>query len=295
MRSRPQISVIITTYNQPKWLAKVLAGYAYQTFMDFEMIVADDGSANETAAVVVAAMSQYPYPIRHLWQPDDGFRKCRILNKAILQARAGYLVFSDGDCIPRNDFLETHATNCAPGTYLSGGYVKLPKTPSDAIDMSVIERGDHCRYRWLRQHGLNRFDNIRKLCVRGYVAHWMNRFSGVRAGWHGHNASCWKDDAIRVNGFDERMGWGGEDREFGYRLVNSGVQPRRIRYTAICVHLDHGRPWRDEKILAENDRLREKTRQSGQTKTEYGISHLSVAKSGQRNGHAIKTNRAESA
>ena len=271
---RPQLTVIITTYNQPDWLHKVLEGYEHQTFRDFEMIVADDGSSNATASLVAAARDRYHYSIRHLWQDDDGFRKCRILNKAILESKGDYLVFSDGDCIPRRDFLQTHADSRRPDAYLSGGYVKLPQAPSLAIDDAAIRCGDHCRYTWLRRHGLRRFENLRKLCARPPLAQWMNTLSTVRAGWHGHNASCWKADALRVNGFDERMGWGGEDREFGYRLVNAGIHPRRIRYSAICVHLHHGRPWRDDEVLARNDQLREETRRSGRVRTDHGISEL---------------------
>lgn len=41
-----QVSVVVSTYNQPEWLEKVLWGYNMQSFKDFELIVADDGSGS---------------------------------------------------------------------------------------------------------------------------------------------------------------------------------------------------------------------------------------------------------
>lgn len=272
-------SVILTTYNQPRWLELALLGYARQTLGDFEIVVADDGSDDDTREVIEGIRRNTGLNLQHVWQRDAGFRKCRILNKAILACRGDYLVFSDGDCVPRCDFLQAHLGLRKPGYFLSGGYVKLSKPVSACIDASAVESGLFARRRWLIQNGLGRFENLAKLGSGPWSAWWLNRLSRTRAGWHGHNASCWKRDALSVGGFDERMGWGGEDREFGYRLVNAGVRPRRIRYSAICVHLHHERPWRDEQVLARNDDLRRRTRQLGICSTDYGIRltpHLST-------------------
>src|SRR6476646_11776426 len=85
-------AVIISTYNSPSALEKVLWGYATQTFRQFELIVADDGSGAETRRVIeqfeVDAM-----PVNHVWHPDRGFRKCTILNQAIASTDAEYLIF----------------------------------------------------------------------------------------------------------------------------------------------------------------------------------------------------------
>ena len=103
-----ELSVIITTYNSPAWLQKVLWGYQTQGFKDFEMVIADDGSMSDTKQLIDTMRSEVFYPIQHIWQADEGFRKCEILNKAIVASKAGYLVISDGDCIPRQDFLQVH-------------------------------------------------------------------------------------------------------------------------------------------------------------------------------------------
>jgi glycosyltransferase involved in cell wall biosynthesis len=100
--------VIISTYNNPQWLRKTLWGYACQTYGDFELIIADDGSDSETSDLI-AGFSRSTFPkAKHLWQPDNGFQKCTILNKALAAAEADYLIFTDQDCIPRADFVEAH-------------------------------------------------------------------------------------------------------------------------------------------------------------------------------------------
>ncbi len=267
-------SVIVTTYNQPQALTLCLLALSFQTFEDFEIVIADDGSGKETEAVIQWAKDQLGLRIQHIWHRDDGFRKCRILNKAILSSRGDYLVFTDGDCLPRRDFLATHDQYKTRGHFLSGGYIKLTKEASNAIGKAQIANGDFCRRSWLRSHGYPFKKSFLKLTSDGVFAKILNRFTTTRAGWHGHNSSCWKSDALLINGFDERMGWGGEDREFGYRLVNLGLIATRVRYSAICTHLFHERPWRNLEILAQNDQMRNETKRTGTNVTQHGISQL---------------------
>ena len=115
----PAASVVISTYNQPQWLRKCLLGYARQDRTDFEMVLADDGSGAETAAMVESLRPQLPFELKHVWQEDIGFRKCRALNQGIKAAQADYLVFSDGDCIPRADFVSQHLRQREAGRYLA--------------------------------------------------------------------------------------------------------------------------------------------------------------------------------
>ena len=136
-------SIIISTYNNPVWLEKVLWSFSCQTHQDFEVLVADDGSRDETRKAIDDMRAKLPFNLRHIWQKDDGFRKCRILNKAIMQADGEYLIFTDGDCIARRDFVEAHLKHRQPGAYLSGDYVRLPMKTSEAIGKEDILSG-HC-------------------------------------------------------------------------------------------------------------------------------------------------------
>ena len=267
-------SVILSTYNSPAWLEKVLYGWFAQQCSDFELIIADDGSGPETARLIEGLRAESPVPVRHVWQRDDGFRKCRILNKAVLHAGAPYLVFSDGDCIPRADFLATHMARAEPGYYLSGSYYKLPMDTSHAITRDDIESGRCFDKRWLYRHGLPRWRKTLKISASARMAPWLNRLTPAKCNLKGSNASAWKDDVLRVNGFDERMPWGGEDREFGVRLINAGIRPRHVRYDAIVLHLDHARGYVDPERVAANRALREQNERSGVTHTEHGIQQL---------------------
>lgn len=264
-------SVIFTTYNQPDWLEKTLLGFAAQQRHDFEVIVADDGSREETRARLDGLRPRLPFELQHVWQPDDGFQKCRIMNKAIRASRTDYLIFTDGDCIPRSDFIDTHLRLRSEGRFLSGGYFKLPMSISQRIGPDDIASGRCFDLTWLREQGLERAPRNLKLAARGRWADFLDRVVTARASWNGHNASCWKRDMLAANGFDERMGYGGEDRELGERLENAGITGKRIRHRAIVVHLDHPRGYVRKEVIARNEEIRAQTQQQRLTRTEHGL------------------------
>ena len=273
-----QLSVILSTYNSPRWLEKVLWGYSHQSYRDFNIVVADDGSGPETAALIDRMREQTGLKLTHVWQEDDGFRKCRILNKAVLeverQAQSPYVLFSDGDCIPRGDFLAVHAAAARPGEFLSGSYYKLPLALSEAITPDDIAKGRCFDTHWLHAHGLPRTRKTLKLRATPAQARWLNRLTPVRCRFKGSNASVWLEDILRVNGFDERMPWGGEDREFGARLNNAGIRGQLLWYSAICVHLDHARGYVDSARVASNKALRQQNEREGVYWTVHGIDQL---------------------
>ncbi len=266
-----RISVILATYNSPEWLEKVLCGYAFQSVRPHEFVIADDGSKSETFAAINRMRRDFKLPIEHVWHPDDGFRKCEILNKAITAASGDYLIFSDGDCIPRRDFVEAHARFAAAKRFLSGGLVRLPRALSQQIETNDISSQRAWSPAWLAKSGLQFDKKYIMIAAPRRLSAVMDRLTTTRATWNGHNASGWKHDLVQVNGFDERMGYGGEDRELGERLVNAGVRPMQIRHRAICLHLDHDRGYVDEQVIRSNQALRAHIRRERITWTEYGI------------------------
>jgi glycosyltransferase involved in cell wall biosynthesis len=264
-------SVIFTTYNHPKWLEKTLWGFSAQSFRDFEIIVADDGSGPETRALIESMQAQIDIPIQHLWQEDDGFQKCRILNKAIVASRGEYLIFTDGDCIPHPDFVKNHVELASENTMLSGGYFKLPIDVSRAITKQDIIDGNCTRPGWLLKNGVPFTPKIAKLISHPLIGAILDALTITRATWNGHSSSTWKKHILATNGFDERMQYGGQDREFGERLVNMGIRPRQVRYRCSCVHLDHGRGYARPESIAKNRSIRAHTRAGNITRTEFGI------------------------
>lgn len=265
------VSVIISTYNEPDWLEKALWGWDAQSERGFELIVADDGSGPETAERIERLRGETGLQIRHVWQEDRGFRKSAILNRAIEAAAGEYLVFSDGDCIPRADFLATHIRLARPGCYLSGGYVKLPRAVSEAITREDVREGRPFDIAWLDAHGVERTRGHLLLNAHPARGVLLNLLSPTRPTWNGHNASGWKADLVAVNGFNEQMGYGGQDRELGYRLVNNGVRPRRIRFSTVCAHLEHPQSWRTEEAVAASRAIIEVTRRTRRTWIDEGI------------------------
>jgi|688.fasta_scaffold14002_6 glycosyltransferase involved in cell wall biosynthesis len=276
-----RVSVIISTFDSPRWLENALWGYACQTRIPWEVIVADDGSGPETLAVVRRHREVARRPLVHVWQPHRGFRKCGILNRAIEQATGDYLVFSDGDCIPRADFVATHADLARPGHALSGGCIRLPLAASHAGTRDEIVAGTCMEPDWLRRHGVRGVrTRLRLRAARGPAGWLLDRCTPTRPSFNGHNASAWRADVIRVNGFDERMEYGGLDRELAERLVHAGVRFRHVRHRAICLHLEHSRAYVNEASWARNRAIRRDTRRGRLDWTPFGIVQDGAAAAG---------------
>jgi glycosyltransferase involved in cell wall biosynthesis len=271
IKNTMEISVIFSTYNSEEWLEKVILGFSVQTFRNFEIIIADDGSREATKNLIDKLRTEIDIPIIHVWQEDNGFQKSQILNKAILAATSDYLIFTDGDCIPREDFVEVHDKFREKGYFLSGGYFKLPMDISKLISKDDIINQRCFDLQWLKANGLpSSLKNI-KFLASGIASKVLNFVTPTNASWNGHNSSGWKQDLMEVNGFNQEMQYGGQDRELGERLFNKGLKSKQIRYSAICVHLDHKRGYVNEETWKKNYAIRENTRNNKVIKTPIGI------------------------
>lgn len=266
-----RLSVIVTTYDQPEWLEKVLWGFEAQTFREFELLVADDGSDDRTRDLLTRMRPRLGFPLEHVWHPHDGFRKCTILNAAIARSRGEYLFFTDGDCIPRRDLLAVHAANARRGRFISGGYLKLPLTTSQRIGPEDIAAGRATDFHWLRANGTPRSRRLSRLRWGPLMATLLDRLTTTGATFNGHNSSVWRDDLVRVNGFDERLEYGGLDRELGERLENAGVRGRQFRHRALVVHLDHPRGYRNAEAMARNRAIRDEVAAKRIARTPVGL------------------------
>ncbi len=267
-----KIGVIISTYNSPEWLDKVLAGYAKQSYRNFEIVVADDGSTSETAKLIRKHKRENKLAIKHVWHEDERFRKWKIVNQAISESTAEYLLFTDGDCIPHPDLLAVHAREAEQGKFLSGGYCRLTMETSEAISVEDIDSGDVFKLTWLLKNGFGLNLKWLKVLAPGtFLENLLNRITPAKKTFNGNNSSCFRDDVLCINGFDERILYGGGDREFGYRLENFGVAPKVIRYSTLCLHLDHPRGYKDPNIRAANLEIIDETRAHKRVTTEYGI------------------------
>ncbi|MFW6201990.1 MAG: glycosyltransferase [Gemmatimonadota bacterium] len=278
-----RVAVILSTYDWPRALELALWGYAVQTRRDFELVVADDGSGPATRALIERMRRETGLEIVHVWHEDRGFRKSEILNRAILAAADhDYLIFSDGDTIPRDDFVAAHIELAEPGRFLAGGYVKLPARVSRAITVDDVVAGRATELDWLRGHGLRPGRKALRFTRSRRWATLLDRLTPTPPRWHGNNASTWREHLIEVNGFDMEMGYGGQDAALGDRLENLGVRPVRIRYRTAAVHLHHERPWRDPEVRRRNDAIRRRIRERGETRAPRGIAELDPVRGGDR-------------
>jgi glycosyltransferase involved in cell wall biosynthesis len=272
------LSVIITTYNQPKYLELVLWGFVHQTNPSFEIVIADDGSGEETKNVIEWFKQNTRLIIRHVWHEDNGFRKCTILNKAIIAAATDYLLFTDGDCIPRADFIDVHLNRAREGYFLSGGYFKLNDSASEKITPESIKNQSPFQRNWLTQNGQPFTYKFLKLINIQWLSRLLNAITTTKPTWNGHNVSGWKKDIIAVNGYNETMVYGGLDRELGERLENYGIKGLQIRYSAIVVHLNHPRPYKKKELMDKNRAIRKEVRDKKIVYTPVGINQYQQKK-----------------
>jgi len=235
-------SVIISIYNNLHFLKLVLAGFENQSDKDFEIILADDGSGKDVIDEIKLLLSKFPVKIKHIWQEDAGFRKNKILNKAIGIAETDYLVFIDGDCIPHSKFIVGHLSNRERKYCLAGRRVNLSKKISDKLNYELVKDGfPEKKYFKLITDGLfGRSTYVEK----GFYSE--NKFllgllHKKNRGLLGCNFSIYKDELLAVNGFDERYEGPsiGEDTDLQFRLELSGIKLKSITHSAVQYHLFH--------------------------------------------------------
>lgn len=233
MRKGGSVSLIIATYNWPEALALCLYSILRQTILPAEVIVADDGSDERTQKLIQEFARKTPFPVFHEWHEDNGFRKTRILNKAIRRTASPYIIQIDGDVVAHPHFIEDHLYRREEGYFIRGTRANLnTKITTDLLMNGNLSKRDKF---WL---------------IRKYPANSL-RLSPVMAGWavrkessgrkvKGCNMSFWKKDLVAVNGYDNSLqGWGHEDEELSWRLVNAGVKKKIVKFSAIVYHLHH--------------------------------------------------------
>ncbi|WP_343214794.1 glycosyltransferase family 2 protein [Dyella sp. RRB7] len=266
----PRVSVVVLTYNWPAALERVLEGLARQTELPCEVIVADDGSGPDTAALIARMALTFPVPLRHLWQEDRGFRAARARNRGIAASRGDYVILLDGDMLVHPRFIADHLMLAERGYFLQGGRLKATQEESQRL----LAGGQPVFTPWVHAD-FEEFDGTRRLYA--FRAPWLARWK-ARSRNGGRVMSCnmsfWRDDLLRVNGFDERMeGYGAEDRELAARLENTGLRRRALKWAALAVHLWHNSrsPPDVDDMALPNNRLFHATRTQRITWCERGI------------------------
>ncbi|MCW5691171.1 MAG: glycosyltransferase family 2 protein [Pseudolabrys sp.] len=266
------ISVIVTTYSREDALAAVLRSLSRQTDRDFEVLVADDGSGPATAATVAAWKAKVGHRVEHVWHEDKGFRAGEIRNRAVLVARGDYIVFLDGDCIVRPDFVARHRQLAEAGAFVTGNRILLSpdltaRVLGDGLEPETWSFGTFIAERL--RGGVNRLAALLKLPLGPLRRMRAKQWQGARS----CNLAIWRRDLDTVDGFDaDYAGWGKEDSDLIVRLINAGVVRKDGNFATGVIHLWHKEA--DRSALPGNERKLAQLLAGRAARAKYGMSTL---------------------
>jgi glycosyltransferase involved in cell wall biosynthesis len=264
------ISVIVSTYNREDALDAALRALSRQSDRNFEVVIADDGSGPATARVAHEWAAKTALPVKHVWHEDCGFRLSDIRNRGIRASAGAYILFLDGDCIARPNFVAAHRRLAEPGWFVTGTRILLSADLTDRILHQGLEPELWGVGRWLvprARRQLNRFAPLLELRLGAMRKLSARRWRGAR----GSNMAFWRADLEKVDGFDNSFsGWGREDSDIFIRLIRAGVRRKDGRFASGVLHLWH--PEADRSRLAENDRQLDELLHSDRIAAKRGLS-----------------------
>ncbi|EAK0442789.1 glycosyltransferase [Campylobacter lari] len=230
-------ALIITTYNQKERLALVLDSVKNLEPLPDEILIADDGSREDTAKLIQAYQKDFPCKLEHIWQEDKGFRLSEIRNKAIKTSNSEYIIVIDGDMILEKSFIADHLKFAQKKVFLQGSRVILDENKSKEL----LNKNDFI-LAFDKKGFKNQRNTFLAKCVYKFSKLTKNFFkkSQLIKGIRGCNMSFYKSDFEAIEGFNENfIGWGREDSEFVARfLFNDGVF-KRLKFNALAYHIYH--------------------------------------------------------
>ncbi|MGG6462226.1 glycosyltransferase family 2 protein [Solilutibacter silvestris] len=260
-------SLVVSTYNWKEALALCLRSIAAQRVLPLEVVVADDGSREDTAELIRTMAADFPVPLIHAWQEDAGFRLARVRNLGIAASSGDYVIFLDGDLVLHPMFVADHLALIRPGIFLQGS--RLNATPEESARLLAGGKPKFSPFmdmegRYKRKHALRLPWVARRKALTAEGGQMM-----------GCNMGVWRADLDRVNGFDDNYeGWGREDDDISARLKHAGLVRRPIRFAGLAIHLWHKTRWPDGIPPTEvlpNDRFFNKVLAEGTIRCDRGL------------------------
>jgi glycosyltransferase involved in cell wall biosynthesis len=241
-------SMIVATYNRPQYLRLCVQSLAASTVRPSEVLIADDGSTQETIDTVLELQKSFErvFPILHVRQAHEGCRKQKIVNEAVRRSSGDYLIFTDGDCMVHKDCIDTHMKRSDPNAILAGQRVQIGKelTEKLLVNGTVVNglslelmidffkrKSHHSKESLVIKNTL-----LRRLLKKDRI---KNETTVI-----GCNCSLYKQLFMDINGYDEDfLGFGDEDADIGVRIINQGKSIKSVRNLAIVYHLYHPGTW----------------------------------------------------
>lgn len=267
MKPAQPLGLIINTWNQPEYLARVLQAISGQRSPPDEVLLAEDGSDDQTREIFTKWAAAHPGPSAHVWQEHQGFRRARILNQSIARAKTPYLVFLDGDTVPHPRFIEDHRHLARKNAFIQGHRALIKQRAAVWFGLGQF-KSDRRRAFWRGQ-----LQGIK------HAFRWPRPLRRTRSdlrGVRGCNLGIWREHLIKINGYNEAfVGWGREDSELAVRLMNLGVQRLDVRGWALCFHLWH--PPASRTSLSANDELLAQAQRSRAIRCDLGLNQYLLA------------------
>jgi len=239
-----KVSLIVTTYNWKEALDVVLQSILKQKVMPHEVIIADDGSREDTRELIDSYIKKFPIPLIHSWQEDDGFRLAMSRNRAIAKATGDYIIIIDGDILIAPDFIASHIAAAQPNFFVQGGRVLM----GNDLSKKIMENFNIPNFftKGLR----NRHNTLSSAFLSRRFSKIWNSDKSTR----GCNIAFWKKDIVAINGYNEAFeGWGREDSEMVIRMLNKKVQRFYLKFAGVGFHLYHKENARAS--LEQNDEI----------------------------------------
>lgn len=257
-------SLLVTTYNWESALEKVLESILLQTLLPVEVLIADDGSAQDTAQLIKRYQRTFPIPLIHCWQEDKGFRAATIRNKAIAKTTTDYVIMIDGDMLLHRNFIQDHINNAQRGLFIQGSRVI---TSPEKTEQILQYYGPTALQFNIFSSGIsNRFNTLNSRFLRKIFSRIDKKLHATKT----CNFSAWKEDLLAINGFNEDyIGWGREDSDLAARLIHIGKKRLKLKSMANAYHLYHDDNSRNR--LSQNDILLDRCLQERHTYCVNGV------------------------
>lgn len=228
-----KVSVIVSTYDSPAYLQKVLDGFLCQKRPPDEIIIADDGSGEDTAELIQRSSALFSFPLLHVWQENKGFRAGKIRNSGIARSSGDYIILLDGDCVVDRNFVLDHLSLAEEGYFIQGKRVLVNKESMEYFDH---QHANSFLMLW-KMALTGRLSNVHHLIRLPYTLSVRNKkLVGIKS----CNMSFFRKDVMAVNGFNENyVGWGNEDSDLACRFIKYGLTKKTSPFRAVCFHLWH--------------------------------------------------------
>jgi glycosyltransferase involved in cell wall biosynthesis len=211
-----KLSVVVNTYNQPTALALTLFSLLKQSETDFEVVIADDGSREDTWKLIERFQTLFGKRLSHQWQQDKGGRQAKILNRAFEVCRADRVIVLDKNSFVHRNFVRDHLLQSKKCDVFLGARILIGANLSDF----VLEKP-------------SRMDTL-EFWRRAFLAKTEDEVGGF-------NLSLGKRAFEQVQGFDESSGSGKKlFQNFFERLQVSGAEIRESRNSAVAWCLELG-------------------------------------------------------